>query len=332
MKSGVKILKKIFSAQYSLLWVMAITLIYFSVEVGSYFYSFGNIMTILAQSSSMIIITLGVSWIVATGEMDASFHDIAACSSMVFAVLMNNNYPIAFCIILTIASGLFVGLLSSLFIVKFRTHSLITTIATATIARSFAASIYGGIPLPIPKLRSTGIYSFLNGDIGGVPIVFLVAVALLLVMLFVQEKTKFGQYVYACGENRQAVKENGISERKTIFMVYIIAAAFAAFAGIVMVVTAYGSGQPRMGSSLFLDGYTTLFLGAMLFKLGKPNVAGTFIGAIQLSILVNGLTMTGASFASGQIIKGLLLVLGVAIVSISKKRQTGSYSLLKFER
>ncbi|MEG1585012.1 MAG: hypothetical protein RR361_08175, partial [Anaerovorax sp.] len=98
---------------------------------------------------------------------------------------------------------------------------------------------------------------------------------------------------------------------------------FAALGGILMVFTVYGSGQPKMGSAFFLDGFTVVFLGAMVLKLGKTNVVGTFFGALMLALLLNGLTMLGASFAVGQIIKGLLLVLGVVVVAVAQKKKKG---------
>jgi ribose/xylose/arabinose/galactoside ABC-type transport system permease subunit len=147
----------------------------------------------------------------------------------------------------------------------------------------------------------------------------------------IQEKTKFGQYVYALGENRKAVEESGIKVKQNLSIIFIVSALFAALAGILMVFVVYGSGQPKMGSSFFLDGFTVVFLGAMVFKIGKCNVFGTFLGAIFLALIVNGLTMMGATFATSQIVKGVLLVLGIVIVAIAQKKRKGSKGVLKYE-
>jgi ribose/xylose/arabinose/galactoside ABC-type transport system permease subunit len=234
-------------------------------------------------------------------------------------------------ILLALLIGGLLGCITALFVVKFKFHSLITTIAVSTIAKSVAAAIYQGMPLPVPVIKSTGIYSFINSDLFGIPMIFIIAIVLYVGSYFLQEKTKFGQYIYALGENRQAVRETGIKDHRILASIFVTSAIFAALGGILMVFTVYGSGQPKMGSSFFLDGFTTVFLGAMFIKLGKTNVVGTFFGALLLAILVNGLTMMGSSFATSQIIKGLLLVLGVIVVSVAQKRKRGKIGVLKYE-
>ena len=105
----------------------------------------------------------------------------------------------------------------------------------------------------------------------------------------------------------------------------------AAFGGIIYVLTVYKSGQPSMGSSFFLNGFTIVFLGAMVMKLGKTNVIGTFIGALVLASLTSGLTMQGTGFAVGQVIKGMLLIMGVAVVTVYRRKTMPKGSKMKYE-
>lgn len=326
-----KVLHKVFSPELSLLWIIVIIFAYFSLRIGNYFYSPGNIMNILEQASIMAIMVLGVTWAIAADEMDASFPDIAACASMIFAILVHNGSSIGMAIIVAIIIGGLLGTITSVAVVKYGFHSLITTIAVSTIAKSVASAMNEGMPLPLPGIKSSGFHHVINARVAGVPAIFILAVILFIVSYFIQEKTKFGQYIYALGENRQAVTETGIKGKRVLSIIFILSAVFAALAGVIMVFMVYRSGQPKMGTAFFLDGFTTVFLGAMIMKLGKTNVVGTFAGACLLAILVNGLTMTGATFATSQIIKGILLVIGVVIVSISKERKVGKIGVLKYE-
>lgn len=323
-------LKKIFKTEYSLFWLMAVALIYFAVAQPAFF-SFYNLMNVLKNSSYMGLMVLGVTWVIAANEMDCSFPDVAACASMVFAWFAANGYNLWLSIAVALLSGVACGVLTSVLVVRFKFHSLITTIAVSTIAKSIAAAINGGMPLSTPVIKTSGLYSFINGSIAGVPVIFLIALVIYGVLLFIQEKTKYGQYVYALGENRQAMKEAGIKEGKMLTSIFITSALFAALAGILMVFVVYGSGQPKMGSSFFLDGFTVVFLGAMVLKLGKTNVVGTFLGGIMLAMIVNGLTLQGASFATSQIIKGLLLVIGIVMVAVGQKKRRGKAGVLKYE-
>lgn len=288
-------------------------------------------MNILEQASIMAIMVLGVTWVIGADEMDASFPEIAACASMVFAIIVHKGGGVLLGLLLAVVIGALLGTITSVAVVKYKYHSLITTIAVATIAKSIAAALNAGMPIPLPGIKSTMLYKVVNSSIGVIPTILILAFVLYATMLYIQERTKFGQYIYAMGENRQAVRETGIKSKKVLVIIFITSAIFAALAGVIMVMMVYGSGQPKMGSAFFLDGFTVVFLGAMIMKLGKTNVLGTFAGACLLAILVNGLTMVGASFATSQIIKGVLLVLGVVIVSVSKERKIGKVGQLKYE-
>lgn len=325
-----KYIKKIFKAEYSLFWLIAAALVFFAV-VQPAFFSFFNLMNVLKNASYMGLMVLGLTWVIAANEMDCSFPDVAACSSMVFAYLAINGLGVGMAFFFAVLAGVLCGVLTSVLVVRFHFHSLITTIAVSTIAKSVAAALNGGMPLSVPVIKSTGLYKFINGDVAGIPMIFLITIVIYIILILIQEKTKYGQYVYALGENRQAMKEAGIKEGRILASVFITSALFAAIAGVLMVFVVYGSGQPKMGSSFFLDGFTVVFLGAMVLKLGKTNVVGTFLGGIMLAMIVNGLTLMGASFAVSQITKGLLLVIGIIMVAVGQRRRRGKAGVLKYE-
>lgn len=324
-------IKKILKAELSLIWLLVLTFLFFTIRIGGYFASVSNIMNILAQASVMAIMVLGVTWVIGANEMDCSFPEIAACASMLFAIVFHTTGSVGLGIGCALIGGIVLGTITSILVVKFNFHSLITTIAVSAIAKSIAAIIYQGMPLPVPAIKSTGFNSFINSNIVGIPVVFIIAIVLYIGLWFLQEKTTYGQYIYAMGENRQAVKETGIKDKKILTTIFVTSALFAALGGVLMVFTVYGSGQPKMGASFFLDGFTVVFLGAMVLKLGKTNVIGTFLGALMLAVLVNGMTMLGSTFAVGQMIKGILLVVGVVVVSASQKRKKGKVGVLKYE-
>ncbi|MCT4544838.1 MAG: ABC transporter permease [Vallitalea sp.] len=323
------VLKKMFKAESSLLWIIAIVCIVFSIK-SPVFSNPSNLLEILRQCSTSAILILGVTWVISTGEMDASFPDIAALSSMITALLIRNGMNFEMAALIAIVLCTLFGVLTSILVVKFKFQSLIATIAVSGIAKAIAAIIGKGMPLNVSNIRGSIVYKLVWGKVAGIPTLFILAVILYLICLFIQEKTVFGQHVYAIGENRQAAKEAGISEKRILSSLFVFSALFAAIGGIIMM-GVLQSGQPKLGSSFFLDGFTAVFLGAVVIKLGKPNVIGTLIGSILLAILVNGLTLLGSTSFMSQIIKGVLLLLGVAIVNISKSKQKGKVGRLSYE-
>lgn len=325
-----KAVKKIVKAEFSLFWLIAAALVFFAISQPAFF-SFFNLMNVLKNASYMGLMVLGVTWVIAANEMDCSFPDVAACASMVFAYLALNGMGVGLAVIVAVAAGVLCGVLTSVLVVRFHYHSLITTIAVSTVAKSIAAALNGGMPLSVPVIKSTGLYKFINGNIVGIPMIFIIVLVIYVGLYLIQEKTKYGQYVYALGENRQAMREAGIKEGRVLTSIFITSALFAALAGVLMVFVVYGSGQPKMGSAFFLDGFTVVFLGAMVLKLGKTNVVGTFLGGIMLAMIVNGLTLMGASFAVSQITKGLLLVIGIVMVAFGQRKRRGKAGVLKYE-
>lgn len=324
-------LGRLFGMEFALVGVLILVMVFFSVLNGQAYYQVYNLMNILKAAGSIAIMVLGLTWVIGMSEMDASFPEVASCASMLFAVMLNARVDPLLAAGLCLLAGVGFGLLTSLLVVKLQFHSLITTIATSTIAGAVANILYNGSVLSIKGLNSTALYKFFGRDVLGFPVVFVIAVALYAAALLVQEKTRYGQYVYALAENRQAVKETGVKTGRVLTATFVLSSFFAALGGIVYVLTVYKSGQPSMGSSFFLNGFTIVFLGAMALRLGKANVVGTFIGALVLSALTSGLTMLGSGFAVGQVIKGLLLIMGVAVVTAFRRKIVPKGSKMKYE-
>jgi len=315
MKHIFSIIRKIFSTEYILLWMLLIVIVFFSIQSPT-FRTITNLMTILRQSGIIQILVLGLTWIVAAGEFDVAFPDIAALSSMVLVYFVTNGLAWGYAILLAIlVSGLF-GLISGVLVNVFKFRALIATIGVAVIAKSTAYIIGRGSPIYLVNINKT-VEEIMFGRIGDlIPILAVIVLVLYIGATFLQNQTKLGQYLYALGENREAAFEAGIPKNMIFYSFFILSAALAAGGGILLA-TSFSSGQPNFAGTLFIDGLTAVFLGALMIKPGKPNVIGTYFGAIFIMVLGNGLTLLNIPFYYGLIIKGLLMTLGVAVVAFS---------------
>ena len=136
--------------------------IVFSILNGSAFYQSYNLLNIFKSAGSMALMVLGLTWVIGAGEMDCSFPEVASCASMIFAWMLNQRYDPTLCLVVSLLSGVVFGLLTSLLVVRFHFHSLITTIAVSTIAGAVANIIYKGSVLSIKGLNSTWMYKFFS--------------------------------------------------------------------------------------------------------------------------------------------------------------------------
>lgn len=306
--------------QYMLLFIVIVVFLVFSVLLKDTFPTINNTMTFLRQGSIYGALVLGVTWVLGMGEMDVSFAEIAAFSSVATAYFSNLGLPLDAAAMIAILLGGCFGLLNGFLVTKFRLPSLIVTIAVSGLAKAIGQTLARGKTVPIVKDTGSVVYNILWGDVAGVPVILIVAAVCMAVMMVIQEKTRFGQYIYAIGDNKKSAEVAGIKIHSIYRIVFFIASVFAAFGGVMLLLTV-NSGQPTIGSTIFLDSFTKLFLGAMLFKIGKTNVLGTLVGAILMAMLTNGLTQMGASSYVSQIVTGLLLIVGVALSSIVQKKR-----------
>lgn len=317
MKRLTSILRKIFEPQYIMIWVLAVMITGLSIASPA-FRSYANLVEILRSAGIYAVMVLGLTWIVALGEIDVTFPDVAAFASVVVAFLVVKNMPWLFAILIAIGLSSLWGLLSGTLINVFKVRALIASIAVTTIAKATAYIIGKGNPIYVPVINPT-VNFLVYGKIAGIPLLLIIVVVLYIAATLIQNQTKLGQYLYALGENRQAALEAGIPEKKIVYAFYILSATLAAFAGSLMV-AAYTSGQPNFVGAYFVDGLSAVFLGALVIKIGKPNVVGTFIGAILIMVISNGSTLLGIQFYVGTILKGILMVIGVAAIYVSRTR------------
>jgi ribose transport system permease protein len=285
------------------------------------FMSLDNAIDMWRTASIAAIMYVGLTWVIASGEIDVSFMDVAALASMVFAVVANAHFSPLFAAILAIVAGLGIGLCNGVMVGLLGFPSLIVTIASGTFAHSVATILGHGQPV---YLDSSGVVgTFVNGAVAGLPLIGIVAVLLYVLSWFLQERLVIGHHVYVLAQNGMALRQVGVRTQWIKFGLFVVTGVMSAAAGVVLAGT-LNSGNPMIGGSFFLDGLTAVFLGATVIRLGQPNIIGTGLGVIILAVLVNGMALVGAPNFAREIIKGVLLLLGVIVaVKAGNLRWTG---------
>jgi len=280
----------------------------------------GNIHGMLMSASIAALMFLGLTWIIAAGEIDVSFMSVAALANMIVAGLVQSGAGWGLATLGGLASGLVFGLLNAVLVAGLRLPALVITIATGALAASIAAAIGLGTSI---TLSSTGFVGDILGlRLGLVPLIAVIVGVLYVASWYVQEKLTFGHYIYALEQNREAVVEAGVPVNRMLFMPYVLSGIVSALSGVLLAAN-LSSGQPYLGTSYFLDGLTSVLLGGMALKLGKPNVLGTLAAVIFLIGLLNGAALLGWTDSERQIVRGSLLLIGVGLVVFARSRKRG---------
>ena len=154
----------------------------------------------------------------------------------------------------------------------------------------------------------------------GIPYLLVLLVFLIVFYTFVTTNTVLGRRVYAIGGNEAAARLSGINTKGMIFLTNINVSILAAVAGIVFAAR-LNAGTPRAGNGFELDAIAACFIGGASVTGGSGTIAGAVIGTLIMGVMNNGMSIVGISVDIQQAIKGLVILLAVAIDMLMKKRR-----------
>lgn len=260
-------------------------------------------------SLPLIFIAVGQTLVVISMGMDLSVGGIMSISTCILATVSQTSLVGAIALVLLL--GIATGCLNGFLIWKFHLQPFIATLGTWTILDGGALWI----------LKSDGGYippdftSFLIARVGGVPVsLFFIVVIILLWLLL--KNTPFGYSIYAIGSNERAAYFNGINVGKNKMMIYAISGLCAAMGGIIYA-GINGTGSPTVGESNIMMSVAAAVIGGTSLAGGRGGVAGTIIGVFILKIISDILVFAGVTSYYTSLCQGLLLIISVAIGSIS---------------
>ena len=301
--------------RYSTLVVLILMFLGFSLFVNR-FLAAQNLMNILQQIAILTIVGAGLTFGFAAKEMDLSVGFTVGMAGILVPLLLVDGHSIAVAIPAGLLAGLAVGLVNAFLVTVIGIPSLIATLAMGSILFGLnflltgGRAIYGGLPDSYLALG--------QGQVMGLPVLAWFMLGAVLIAWFVMERTIFGRYIYAVGGNQKAAELSGVQVRRYRAAALVVCSLFAVVAGILLAAR-LGSGQPNAGERYLLDGLATVFIGMTMLRPGTATVLGTFCGALFIGIINNGLNLMGMDTYIQSIVKGLIILVAVAIVSRTTK-------------
>jgi erythritol transport system permease protein len=308
--------------------VLILLLILFSILAPSFLTA--NNFSILAKHVSIsAILAIGMTYVVLTGGIDLSVGSVAGLSGIVAGLLItqsvsgSHHYPILIVILISLLSGMLVGLLNGLLITRLAVPPFIATLGTLYVARGTALLISNGHTFPNlagTAAQSTGFSAIGQSFLLGIPTpVWLMAIIGALAA-FVADKTPFGRHIYAIGGNERAARLAGIRTDRVKLATYVFSGFCAALVGI-MIASQLEAAHPATGESFELNAIAAVVLGGTSLMGGRGSIGGSLIGAFVIGVLADGLVMLGVSEFWQVVIKGIVIVLAVAIDQLQARVQ-----------
>ena len=284
------------------------------------FFTPDNGWNILRQISVNLCLSIGMTLVILSGGIDLSVGAILGLAGAIAAGLLKNGVVLAafgvrlqFTPAGAIMAGIVVGAAAGWFngfaITRFRLPPFVATLGMLSIARGLTMLWTGGFPI-------TGLgdrFGYLGtGALLGMPMPVWIMLALTAVFIVVTQRTRFGRHLYAVGGNERAARLTGLNVARIKLAVYALAGALAGVAGLI-VTARLDSAQPNAGLGYELDSIAAVVIGGTSLSGGRGSVAGTVLGCLIIGVLNNGLFLLNVSPFWQQVIKGLVILLAVAL-------------------
>jgi len=287
----------------------------------SYFLTGSNIIAIFRDAAVVGIIGIGVTLVILTGGIDLSTGSMMGLVGMVMAnIYQYTLLPIWLMLIIGIVVGIVAGLFNGFIITKFHIPEFIATLSTLGIFRAltYIIAIKKNGLITSQPLKAID-FVWLGGEAGGIYYVIIAFILMVIVGQIILKYTRFGTNLYAVGSNVKAAKLSGINIEKNRLM------AYAAVGLCVGVATIFQTARMQNTTVLLGDGMefnviAAVVVGGCALDGGRGDIIGTFIGALFMAALNNGIYKFQINTSYQLIIKGAIIICVVIFDSWYNKK------------
>jgi ribose transport system permease protein len=283
-----------------------------------YFFSVSNLLKVGRQVSFYGLLTIGLSFVIGSGQIDISVGRIITLVTFVMAWLMDKgmNPWLAFC--LGIVLGALCGLLNGGLSLVFNVHPMIITLGTTNLFWGLAVGLSNAKPIVI--WQESSFLELGPGKIAGLPVPFFIFIVVAILGHILLKKSVFGRHVLAVGANKQAAVFAGINEKRIRLSVMVMSGVVAAIAAGVLL-SFFQTFDPNVGSGMEMDAIGAAVIGGADLNGGYASVLGAFLGAFLIGILRNGLVLMGVGAYWNNFVTGAVILIAVAVSTVLKTQR-----------
>lgn len=296
---------------------------------GLQLFTVNNILSIMQQASPRMFLALGVSGLIMLAGTDLSVGRMVGMGMTAATIIMHNGpntgsvfghvfdfstmpvggrillalvVCVVLCTIFTTIAGFFTA--------KFKMHPFISTMANMLV-------IFGLVTYSTKGVSFGGIEQSIPGKIipkvGGFPTIILWAVAAVVIVWFIWNKTKFGKNLYAVGGNPEAASVSGISVFKVTLGAFIMAGILYGFGSWLECIRMIGSGSAAYGQGWEMDAIAACVVGGVSFTGGIGKISGVVVGVLIFTALTYSLTILGIDTNLQFVFSGIIILIAVTL-------------------
>ena len=285
----------------------------------SAFLTVGNLLNVLRQASLIFLIASGLTFVILSAGLDLSIGANLGLSACVAAAAIKATGSISVGIVAGLLCGMTIGIFNGLLITTLQLPPFIATYGMLWMVYginywTMAGNTIYGFPSAFREIGS--------GYLLGIPIpILLMAVCLIVGSVFTRYTT-WGHEIYAIGANPEVARLSGIPVRRRLIMVYAISGAMSGLAGIVYLAR-LNSAESGIGEPLLLPAIAAVLIGGTSLFGGVGSLGGALIGAVILTLILNGMNLLTISGNWQPLITGVVLLLAAGIDTVGRKWREG---------
>jgi len=304
--------------RYAVVITLLIFIVGFSLLLPRTFFTLGNFRTIVSSQAVLMILSLGLTLPLTTGEFDLSIGSMLGCAAVLTAFFAGKmHFPLPVVILTTVLVGVLAGALNAFFVVRVGINAFIGTLGVSTMLTGLTLAVSDGqilntVPQPL--------VDFVQRQIFGLAVPVYVGFALAIVLWRLYEHTPVGRHLFFVGEGREAARLVGLKVDRLRMGAFVASGAISSVAG-VFTAGQLGAADPSVGPNFLLPAYAAAFLGATTIKPGRFNAWGTVVALYLLVTGVTGLELLGASSWVQEMFNGAALLIAVTFARFVAREQ-----------
>jgi ribose/xylose/arabinose/galactoside ABC-type transport system permease subunit len=282
------------------------------------FLAWSTLRVNLSQVSTIVLVGVGMTLVIATGGIDLSVGSLMAIagvlSPMIFLSdreILQHNWlaiPLAF-IVPVLVAGAF-GSFNGVLVTRFQIQPIIATLVLFLAGRGIAGALVHG---KLREFDNTTIEFVGQGRVFGIPFQVYLMVAIVIVASWAMRSTAFGRYVLATGGNEAAARLAGVPVNRVRLLVYTISGLLSGVAGLIVIARLSSADPTNLGLNIELDAIAAAAVGGTVLTGGRATIFGTFIGACLMQQIRYTLLAHGVADGTTRIVTAAAIILAVLL-------------------
>ncbi len=298
---------------------LAIVFVIFTIGTGGSYLSMRNLLAILSLAGPPMIVCLGIHLVIVIGAMDLSTEGVISLVAVICGFLIKNSYTpydLGFWVVpIGVAIGAVAGLAGGILTTAARIPSFIATLGMWWVAQGLSVIAGRGNSV---KMTDPRFQAITNGDTLGLPNTFLMALVLFLALWVLQQRTRFGRYMYAIGGDEALARQAGIRINRVKVLVFTLTGAIYGFAAIVLA-SRLAASNPRIGNGQLFPAMTAVAVGGVSLSGGVGGALNAVFGTLIVTALNDGMVLMHLSPYVQNAVNGIVLIAAVALTIDRKK-------------